>query len=240
MGLSLSLSLLTHPCHPLWRSRTFNATYTPLPRVSIVHCQNLTAKSWNPSLLDPPERPSSRPPSATDPQPERLGLNPSNDVLCAAPAPATACPRSRCFSRSVRCGCSPGYPLSVSTHLACRAANSAPLTACLPFVFHNRHFLGHILLPPRCIDCPGESPATLSTIPDPNKWCHSTGIRCDIFPAKFFNQVCYFRNLNRRRYQRDRQRPRQCVRRTADILQLLFMRGARRCALSFAKVQFHR
>ena len=168
-------------------------------------------------------------------------LEPSNDVLCAAPAPATACPRPQRFSHSVRCGCSPGYPLSVSTHLACRAANSAPLTACLPFVFHNRYFLGHILLSSRCIDCPGESPAAaLSTIPHPNKWCHATGVRCNLFPAKFINQVCYFCNLNRRRYQCDRQCPRQRVRRTADILQLLFMRSARRCALSFAKVQFHR
>ena len=56
-------------------------------------------------------------------------------------------------------------------------------------------------------------------------------------PAKFDNQVCYFGNLNWRWYLCNRQRPRQRVWRTADILQLLFVRGARWCALSSAEVQ---
>lgn len=36
-----------------------------------------------------------------------------------------------------------------------------PLTATL----RNRHFLGHILLSPRRIDCPGESPSAGTSLP---------------------------------------------------------------------------
>ena len=196
--------------------------------------------------VGPPERPSSsRPPSsATDQKRKRREspsartvqrLEPLHHARCAAPATAGACPRR--FSRSARRRRSPGYPLSVSTH---RAAAQPP---CLTAFFSqsDTSSVTYCDRPDALIVQASRLPRSAAqACPDPNKSSHSTGIRCNIFPRKFINQVCYFRNLNTRRYQCHRQYPRQRIRRTADILHLLFMRGARRCALSFAKVQFHR
>ena len=140
------------------------------------------------------------------------------------------------MSLSQRSSSTPARIFSVSQHAFSLPSGQLSPSRPPDCRFHNKHSLGHVLLTTRCIDCPGElRPQSCST-----SLTDKTGIRCNIFPANFVNQVCYFYNLNKRRYQCDRRRPRQRVWRTGDILQLLFVRGAQWCALSSTEVQFHR
>jgi len=152
-------------------------------------------------------------------------LEPLHHVLCAA--------RPRRPSRSARRRRSPGYSLSVSTHLACRVGKLSPSSPCH---FHNRHFLGRVLLMARLIvQASRVRGAATQACPDPDK-------------TEF--DVTHFRQNSSIKFAISATSIGDGINAAANVLvntmanvrypSSFIVRGARRCALSSTEVQFHR